>query len=99
MTTTASSIELLNHLAVVRRLCPEIRFGQLVAIIGQLAEDETGRNLWDVEDGEFAAAVERFALDLSRRGQAPVADKGSGKTGKKASETDSTDERSNKSGS
>jgi len=72
MTTTASSIDFLHRLAVVRQLCPEIRFGQLVAIIGQLAEDETGRNLWDVEDGEFAAAVERFATDLSRREQAPA---------------------------
>ncbi len=69
--TTASSIELLNRLIAIRRLRPELRFGQLVAIIGQLAEDETGRNLWDVEDGEFAAAVERFATDLSRREETP----------------------------
>lgn len=72
MTTTTSSIEFLNRLAVLRRLYPEIRFGQLVAIIGQLAEDETGHNLWDVEDEEFAAAIERFATDLSRREQAPA---------------------------
>ena len=71
MTSTTSSIEFLNRLAVVRRLCPELRFGQMVAIIGELAEDETGRNLWEVEDGEFAAAVERFATDLSHRQQVP----------------------------
>jgi hypothetical protein len=70
MTRTTSSHEFLDRLAAVRRLCPEIRFGQLVAIIGQLAEDTTGRNLWDVEDEDFAAAVERFANDLSRREQA-----------------------------
>ena len=69
MTRTTSSKELLNRLAAIRPLCPEIRFGQLVAIIGQLAEDETGRNLWDVEDAAFAAAIERFANDLSRRGR------------------------------
>jgi hypothetical protein len=73
MTITTSSHEFLDRLAAVRRLCPEIRFGQLVAIIGQLAEDKTGRNLWDVEDEEFAAAVERFANDLSRREQ-PLAE-------------------------
>ncbi len=72
MTTTQSSPGLLDRLAVVRRLCPEMRFGQLIATIGLLAEDETGRNLWDVEDGEFAAAIERFAADLSRREQAPA---------------------------
>jgi hypothetical protein len=70
MTITTSSHEFLDRLAALRGLCPEIRFGQLVAIIGQLAEDKTGRNLWDVEDEEFAAAVERFANDLSRREQA-----------------------------
>ena len=71
MTTTVSSLDLLNRLAVVRRLCPELRFGQLVATIGLLAEDETGRNLWDIEDGEFVATVERFANDLSHRQQTP----------------------------
>jgi hypothetical protein len=72
MTTTASSIELLNRLVAIRRLRPELRFGQLVAIIGQLAEDETGRNLWDGEDGEFAAATERLATDLLRGEQTPA---------------------------
>jgi hypothetical protein len=48
-----------------------MRFGQLIATIGLLAEDETGHNLWDIEDGAFAAAVERFATDLSRRERAP----------------------------
>ncbi|HZV03742.1 MAG TPA: hypothetical protein VE999_01510 [Gemmataceae bacterium] len=71
MTTTQSSPELLERLAVVRRLCPEMRFGQLIATIGLLAEDETGHNLWDIEDGAFAAAVERFATDLSHRERAP----------------------------
>jgi hypothetical protein len=71
MTTTESSLDLPNRLAVVRRLCPDLRFGQLVATIGLLAEDETSRNLWDIEDGEFVAAVERFAADLSRRQQLP----------------------------
>lgn len=72
MTTTVSSAELLERLAMVRRLCPEMRFGQLVATIGLLAEDETGRNLWDLEDVEFAAAVERLAADLSRREHKPA---------------------------
>ena len=72
MTKTVSSPDFLNRLAVVHQLCPEMRFGQLVATIGLLAEDETGRNLWDVEDREFAAAVERFAADLLRREQDPA---------------------------
>ncbi|HVS38799.1 MAG TPA: hypothetical protein VMS17_24800 [Gemmataceae bacterium] len=45
-----------------------MRFGQLVAAAGLLAEDETGHSLWDVEDAEFAAAVERFAAAMAGRG-------------------------------
>ena len=55
----------------VHRLCPEMRFGQMLATIGLLAEDATGHNLWDVDDDEFAVAVDRFVADLSRRQQPP----------------------------
>ncbi|HEX5104925.1 MAG TPA: hypothetical protein VFV87_13990 [Pirellulaceae bacterium] len=64
--------ELLERLAELRGHCPELRFGQLLATIGMLAEDDTGHGLWEVEDAEFAAAVERFALDLARRGSVPT---------------------------
>ena len=45
-----------------------------LATVGLLAEDQTGRSLWDVEDEEFAAALERFAADMARR-EANNADK------------------------
>ena len=55
--TTADLVQhILNQLADVRVRYPELRFGQLIAMIGMLAEDETGQSLWDVEDGDFAAA-------------------------------------------
>jgi hypothetical protein len=44
-----------------------MRFGQVIATIGLLAEDEMGHSLWEVEDAEFAAAIERFTQDLARR--------------------------------
>ena len=75
----------LSRLTVVRRLCPEMRFGQLVATIGMLAEDETGRGLWDIEDEEFAAAVERFATDLSRRNEKPAEQVAAANSGRDAS--------------
>jgi len=68
MKTTDSLTELLERLAEVRGGCPEMRFGQFLATVGMLAEDETGHSLWDVEDAEFAAALERFGADLVRRG-------------------------------
>jgi hypothetical protein len=58
---------LLHRLAEVRRLCPELRFGQLMATLGLLGEDALGRSLWDLEDEELAVVLERFADDLARR--------------------------------
>lgn len=60
----------LQRLNEVRRLCPEMRLGQLMATLGLLGEDATGHSLWDIEDDEFANALERFANDLGRRTEA-----------------------------
>lgn len=68
MTTADLLDRMLEQLARVRARCPELRFGQLLATVGELAADETGHSLWDVEDADFAAALERFAADLARRG-------------------------------
>jgi hypothetical protein len=59
---------ILKGLEQAQGRAPELRFGQLVAMIGELAADETGFSLWDVEDADFAAALDRFAADLARRG-------------------------------
>ncbi|HUG90963.1 MAG TPA: hypothetical protein VML55_09025 [Planctomycetaceae bacterium] len=59
--------EILQRVDEIRRLCPDMRLGQVLATIGLLGEDTTGRSLWDLEDEELAAAVERFAEDLKRR--------------------------------
>jgi hypothetical protein len=68
MSTADLLDRILEQLGDVRARCPELRFGQLIATIGMLAEDETGHSLWDVEDADFAAALERFAADMARRG-------------------------------
>lgn len=57
----------LQRLEEIRRLCPDMRLGQVLATVGMLGEDSTGRDLWDIEDDELSEAVERFASDLSRR--------------------------------
>ena len=67
MSTTQLPAGLLERLAEVRAQCPEMRLGQFIATLALLAEDESGHSLWEVEDGEFAAALERFANDLARR--------------------------------
>ena len=67
MTTADLLDRILGQLEQVRVRCPELRFAQLIATIGMLAEDETGHSLWDLEDADFAAALERFAGDMARR--------------------------------
>jgi predicted transport protein len=67
MSTADSLDQILSQLDEVRAGCPELRFGQMIATIGMLAEDETGLSLWDVEDADFAAALARFAADMERR--------------------------------
>jgi hypothetical protein len=54
---------------------PEMRFGQLMAAIGELCVDLHGRGLWDAADAELLEAVWRFRRDFeaasvrkSRRG-------------------------------
>ena len=64
---------ILQRLAEVREQCPEMRLGQFLSTLGLLAEDKTGRSLWDVEDEELAEALERFAGDLARRSDAEAA--------------------------
>lgn len=67
MTTTDTLSPLLRRVDELRALAPDLRLGQLMAILGELGEDETGRGLWDLEDDQLAAAMERFANDLRRR--------------------------------
>ena len=59
--------DVLHRLQEVHRSCPEMRLGQLLATVAMLGEDSTGRSLWDIEDDELSAAVERFASDLAGR--------------------------------
>jgi hypothetical protein len=58
---------IVQKLTQVRLQSPDLRFGQLVAVIGELAADESEVSLWDVEDTDFAAALDRFAEDLAKR--------------------------------
>jgi hypothetical protein len=67
MIAADTKCEILQRVDEIRRLCPDMRLGQVLATIGLLGEDTNGRSLWDLEDEELAAAVERFADDRRRR--------------------------------
>ncbi len=62
-------------LAVLTELCemsPDVRFGQLLAHLGFLGEDQTGRSLWDIEDEQFLAVLYHHRAELvARQHQAP----------------------------
>lgn len=66
MKATDLDDRLLERIAELRQRYPELRLGQILATVGLLAEDKTGHSLWDVEDSEFAAALDRFSADLAR---------------------------------
>lgn len=70
MIATDRQSDILNRLRAVHRSCPDMRLGQLLATVAMLGEDTTGQSLWDLDDDELLAAVERFASDLARRADA-----------------------------
>ena len=59
--------DILRSLAALCELSPEVRFGQLIANLGFLAEDMSDRNLWDIEDAELLQVIEQHRADLSKR--------------------------------
>jgi len=56
-----------GKLARIRELSPDVRFGQLLANLGFLTEDETDRSLWDVDDEQLLQVMEKHLADLSQR--------------------------------
>lgn len=59
--------EFIERLADLQRLSPDVRFGQLLANLGFLVEDQSDRSLWDVEDARLLEVMEKHRADLARR--------------------------------
>ena len=66
----ATQHELIEKLAELQQLSPDVRFGQLLANLGLLVEDQTDQSLWDVEDATLLEVIEKHRADLLRRQQA-----------------------------
>jgi hypothetical protein len=56
--------EALAVLAELLELSPDVRIGQLLAHLGFLGEDQTGRSLWDIDDEEFVAVLYHHRAEL-----------------------------------
>ncbi len=62
--------ELIDKLLALSDLSTDVRFGQLLANLGLLVEDQTDRSLWDVGDEELLRVMEAHRSDLLRRQKA-----------------------------
>jgi hypothetical protein len=57
-------------LAVLAELCeasPDVRLGQLLAHLGFLGEDQTGRSLWDIDDEQLLRVLYQHKAELAAR--------------------------------
>lgn len=65
--TATTQREVLTLLAEVWALAPDVRLGQLMAQLGFLGEDRTGRTLWDIDDEELLAVLTQHRGGLLAR--------------------------------
>ncbi len=65
----ATQHELIEKLADLQLLSPDIRFGPFLANLGLLVEDQTDHALRDVEDATLLEVIEKHRADLLRRQQ------------------------------
>jgi hypothetical protein len=63
----ATQREALAVLAEFCELSPDVRLGQLLAHLGFLGEDQTGRNLWDIDDEQLLAVLYHHRGELVAR--------------------------------
>ena len=57
-------------LAVLAELCElsrDVRLGQLLAHVGFLGEDRTGRNLWNIDDEQLLSILYHHRAELADR--------------------------------
>ena len=63
----ATQREALAVLAELCELSPDVRLGQLMAHLGFLGEDQTGRSLWDIDDEQLLAVLYHHRGELVER--------------------------------
>ncbi len=63
-TTQHEALTLLTELC---ELSPDVRLGQLLAHLGFLGEDQTGRSLSDIDDEELLAVLYHHQAELAAR--------------------------------
>jgi hypothetical protein len=64
--------EALSLLAELCAMSPEVRLGQLMAHLGFLGEDQTGRTLWDIDDTQLLSVMYQHRGELANRTPPPA---------------------------
>ncbi len=59
--------QLIESLEAISTLAPEMRFGQLMATLGFLAEDSSDHSIWEIEDEDLLQILERHRTELLSR--------------------------------
>jgi hypothetical protein len=59
--------EILDRLARLSELAPDVRFGQLIANLAFMAAGPWDQTLWDLEDDKLIEAIRQLENDLSQR--------------------------------
>ena len=59
--------EILSRLARLSELTPDMRFGQLIANLAFLASGPWDETLWNLEDDQLLAAIQKHIGDLETR--------------------------------
>ena len=59
--------EILDRLARLSELAPDMRFGQLIANLAFIAAGPWDQTLWNLEDDELIGAIRQMESDLSQR--------------------------------
>ena len=62
--TRAEALDLLGELC---ELSPDVRLGQLLAMLGFIGEDQTGRTLWDIDDEQLLTVLHHHRGELIAR--------------------------------
>jgi hypothetical protein len=65
--TPTTQQELIEKLIDLHQLSPGVRFGQLLANLGFLVEDQTEQTLRGIEDDRLLEVMESHRRDLIRR--------------------------------
>lgn len=59
---------ILDRLSQICELSPDVRFGQMLAMMSVLAEDFSDQSFWDVEDETLLTVLDQHLADLVARG-------------------------------